>query len=91
MSQSNIDTLKTYEDLIASGIPDSQAKAHVKALNKSLDGLATKDDLKATEAFLKQELTIVKSDIKSDIAFMVMLPIIIAFAAQILLKKKGWI
>lgn len=91
MSQSNIDTLKTYEELRASGMPEKQAKAQVQALNSSLDGLATREDLKATESFLKQELMIVKGDIQSNLALIIIIPIFIAFAIQITLKKKGWI
>lgn len=36
---SHIDTLKTYEDLIATGIPENQAKAQVKALDEAFDGI----------------------------------------------------
>lgn len=40
-----IDTLKYYKDLKASGVSDEQAEAEIRALQSALDGLATKEDL----------------------------------------------
>lgn len=42
---SHIDTLQTYEDLVNSGVPEQQAKAHVHSLDKSFDNVVTKDYL----------------------------------------------
>ena len=44
-SMASIDTLQAYEDLIASGITEKEAKAQVHLLNNSLNGLATREDL----------------------------------------------
>ena len=42
---SHINTLRIYEDLITSGIPEKQAKAQVHAIENFITDLATKDDL----------------------------------------------
>jgi len=42
----HIDTLKAFKDLIAAKVPKEQAEAQVQTLDASLDGLATKEDLK---------------------------------------------
>lgn len=41
----HIDTLQAYENLVASGIPEKEAKAQVHELNAAFDGVATKEDL----------------------------------------------
>lgn len=52
----NIDTLKAYEELKASGFSEIEAKAQVHLLNTSLDGLATKNDLKQGLDGLEKDL-----------------------------------
>jgi hypothetical protein len=52
----NIDTLQAYEDLVASGITEKEAKAHAHLLNNSLDGLATKEDLQNSLQNLEKDL-----------------------------------
>ncbi len=41
----HINTLKTYKNLIASGVPEQQAEAHVYALNSGFDSAVTTDVL----------------------------------------------
>ena len=57
----HIDTLEVYEKLISSGVPDLQAKAQVHAMNESLFGLATKEDL-------ENGLEHLEKDFKKDIS-----------------------
>jgi hypothetical protein len=40
-----MDTLKYFEELRATGVNELEAKAHVYALQSTLAGMATKDDL----------------------------------------------
>lgn len=42
-----IDTLKYYKDLKASGVSDEQAEAEIRALQSALNDLATKEDLRS--------------------------------------------
>lgn len=63
----HINTLQAYDNLIAAGIPESQARAQVHLTNSSLDHLATKDDFKKLEKDIHRidmDLKEVKSDIK---------------------------
>ena len=52
----HISTLETFDNLVASGIPAEQARAHVYSLNRSLDRLATKDDLNRLGMETKQDI-----------------------------------
>ena len=54
----HIDTLQAFEDLVASGISEQQAKAQVKTLNNALDGLATKEDLNVGLQTLEKDLKV---------------------------------
>lgn len=53
----HIDTLEKYEQLLKSGVPETQAKAQVYALNSAIEEsmveVATKQDLQNLEAHLK--------------------------------------
>ncbi len=48
-----IDTLKYYEELVAGGISDKQAKVQIYTLEKALNNLGTKEDLRIVEKDLK--------------------------------------
>ena len=48
-----IDTLKHYEELVASGISDKQARVHIYTLEKALNNLGTKEDLRTIEKDLR--------------------------------------
>lgn len=52
-----MDTLAYAKRLRATGVPEDQAEAHAEALNAALQAeVATKADLKSTEAALRQDL-----------------------------------
>lgn len=92
---SHIDTLKTYKEYLAAGYTEQQAETSVHILDKSFDTVATKSDLIAMQLSLHQDMNILRAEIKSDMAFGVMLPIVIGFivtlGAQALMKKRGWL
>ena len=48
-----IDTLKYYEELVVGGISDKQAKVQIYTLEKALNNLGTKEDLRIVEKDLK--------------------------------------
>jgi hypothetical protein len=50
---SHVDTLKIFEDLVASGTPSEQARAQVKALDDAFDGV---DAVRRAELELSMEL-----------------------------------
>lgn len=78
----SIDTLQAYENLVASGIPEQQAKAQVHLLNGSLSDLATKDDLKMLEKDLKYFF------INSFVGF-IYAPVIVGIIIALILKWLG--
>ena len=57
----NINTLKYYDELIANGIPESQARVQVNTLDTYIDKLATKEDL----FVIKEDLKNVKENLKN--------------------------
>lgn len=57
---SHIDTLKTFDDLVASGVSEDQARAHINILDKSFNGVATKDDLLLLEKDIIKEISLLK-------------------------------
>ncbi len=60
-----MDTLKIYENLKLSGMPELQAKAVVEGINGvSIENAASKDDTSG----IKEELQITKSELKQDIS-----------------------
>ncbi len=66
-----IDTLKAFDDLVASGINEKQARTQVNVLDSSfngiankLDSFATKDDLKNLEERLDNDITTIETDVK---------------------------
>ena len=71
----SIDTLQAYENLVASGIPEQQAKAQVHLLNGSLSDLATKDDLKMLE--------------KNSFVGFIYAPVIVGIIIALILKWLG--
>lgn len=79
---SHIDTLKTYQDYLAAGYTEKQALTAVQSLEKSFDGVVTKE-------YLHSELALFKSEMRSDLFFTILLPMIIGFGIQIVLKRKG--
>lgn len=44
----HINSLETFDNLVASGIPENQARAQVKTLNRAFDGIVTKEFLKVS-------------------------------------------
>jgi hypothetical protein len=83
---SHIDVFKTYEDLLASGIPESQAKAQVRALDNALERVVTKDDLKTALNSFEKEMKIFFGYLVAGSIFVTyVMPIIIA----LILKKLG--
>lgn len=65
MTTAVFDTLKASRDLKAAGIGDSQAEAIVTTVARAFeDTVATKSDLAEVKAELKQDIAIVKGDIK---------------------------
>ena len=95
---SHIDTLKTYEDLMASGVPSEQAKSHVHALNSSFDGVATKDDLNNLRSDFTKDLTNMADRLESHLKIFfvytifggIALTIIFPIILQLILKQFGW-
>lgn len=67
-------SLSTYdciETLTTSGVPEQQAKAHVKTMNLTISHylekiIATKSDLNRVEINLKSEFAIVSSDLRHE-------------------------
>jgi hypothetical protein len=53
----HINSLDAFDRLVASGIPETQARAHVRELNSSFDGVATKQDLIRLEKDLTKEIS----------------------------------
>lgn len=64
---SHIDTLTVFEELVAAGVPELQAKAQVHTLNTSLDGVATKEDLRLGLAMTKEDLKLGLAMTKEDL------------------------
>jgi len=85
---SNIDTLNAFDDLIMSGTPEGQARAQIKllceSLDKSLNKVATKDDLLLLEKDLKIFFVYL---VGGTILAAIILPIV----AHIILKYFGLI
>lgn len=52
----HIDTLQTFDRLVASGFTPEQARAHSEILNASFDGVATKEDLQNSLQNLEKDL-----------------------------------
>lgn len=80
---SHINTLRIYEDLITSGIPEKQAKAQVHAIENFITDLATKDDLSSVMKMLEK-------DLKIFFGYLVGGTIIIAILIPIILKLFGF-
>lgn len=52
----HIDTLQTFDRLVASGVAPDQARTHSEILNASFDSVATKEDLKLGLQSLEKDL-----------------------------------
>ncbi len=76
----HIDTLKTYDDLVNSGVPTSQARAHVHALDSSFDSVVTRKDL-----------SIMEQDLKIFLGGEMALLFIFSFFLPLILKRFGWV
>jgi len=62
-----IDTHGFVKALMAAGIPEAQAEAHVDALrDQVLPELATNQDLKALGAELRSEMIAIKSELRTE-------------------------
>ena len=59
-----MDTFKYFEELIASGMPDAQAKVEARALQSTLDGVATKTQLEHVRLELKAEIVATKTQLE---------------------------
>lgn len=51
------DTLRTAETLRRAGVPERQATAHARAIDKAVGHLVTREDLNAAEARLEARFT----------------------------------
>ena len=78
----HIDTLKTFDKLVASGVAPEQARMHSDILNASFDHVATKDDLKMLEKDLKYFF------INSFVGF-IYAPVIVGIIIALILKWLG--
>lgn len=85
---SHIDTLKVYEELVESGVPEQQAKAHVHLLNASFDSVATKDDLLRMEVATKQDFIRLEKDIDSKFKYVYVLGAAIFAVSSIPIIQK---
>lgn len=79
---SHIDTLKTFDDLVASGINPDHARANIKSLETYTTDLVTKSDLTTA-------ITGLKIYILQTIGAAIFIPIILQIFLQIVLKKLG--
>lgn len=79
---SHVDTFKVYQDYKKAGYSEEQAICAMSTLDKSFDTVVT-------QSYLTKELSMLKGEIRSDMAFLVILPIFLAFVFQIVLKKRG--
>lgn len=84
---SHIDTLKAYDELILSGTPDKQAREQIGFFTSSIEGLATKEDLKTAINMLEKDI---KLFIASLVGITVILSIILPIATTFISKKFGW-
>ena len=64
----HIDVFQHYDNLMAAGVSEAQAKEQARALNSALDGLVTKEDLKYELNNLESKLES-KIDSKFNILF----------------------
>lgn len=78
----NIDTLKYFNELKASGIPEEAALAQVYALSASLTDLVTKDDLNSG-------LRTVELDLKVYFAYLVGGFAVLNLVVPVILKYLG--
>ena len=53
----HIDTLKAFDELVTSGVPEKEARAQISVLEKSFDGVVTTKDLQVMESNLKYFFT----------------------------------
>lgn len=88
---SHINTLEVYQEYKKSGYTEEQAICAVNSLDKSFDSVVTKEYLSKELSLLKSEMPLLRSEIRSDLAFMVLLPIALGFMIQVFLKKRGWV
>jgi len=62
------DTLAYVKKLKAAGVPESQAEAQAETFVEIIEGrLATRLDLRRTEAVLRKDIEQIRSDLKKDI------------------------
>lgn len=80
---SHIDTLQAYEDLVASGVPEKEAKAHVHTLEKSFDSVVTTESLAIA-------LKSLEYDLKIFFTWEIGIVFITAFILPKIGKKWGW-
>ena len=57
---------KYCEELIISGVPEIQAKAHIHILESVVDGFAGKEDFKTFKESIKEDFKSFKEEIKKD-------------------------
>lgn len=86
----HIDTFKYFQNLRDSGVPENQAAAQVQALIDTMNGLATKEELKfeidLLKKDLKQEIQIEIQNLKyffiKSIVVLIYAPLIVAAALR---------
>jgi hypothetical protein len=82
----HIDTLKTFDRLVASGVAPEKARIHSDILNASFDQVATKDDLAQGLAGLEKDLKYFF--INSFVGF-IYAPVIVGIIIALILKWVG--
>lgn len=63
----HINTLKAFDNLVASGVPADEARAQVEALNSAFDGVATKQDLADLESRLESKIDLTESKLEAKL------------------------
>ncbi|HHT9129963.1 MAG TPA: hypothetical protein ACFYEC_03740 [Candidatus Brocadiaceae bacterium] len=84
----HIDTYKLYRELMASGVPEAQAEAHIKSMDISvfIDDLVTKNDI---YIFHKELIREVKTIVFIGVAAALIMPAIIKLVTLLILKLTG--
>ncbi len=72
----HVKTLKMYEDLVDAGMPESQAKATVYALDTAFDGVVTVKDLEILKTDLKVFFSL---EIVAVVIFIISVPTLMNF------------
>ncbi len=90
----HINTLENFDRLVASGVSEEQARAHVYALNSSFDGVATKQDLELLEKDIKndikQQIKELEYSLKVFVGAIIFGSLILGFILPKVATSLGW-